>query len=66
MVCHIGVQLGTKVVKSDLRMLAFYMYFNETGFLGGQTTMPLYEDFRVRQNHYPVYFNNSDHALRSK
>ena len=31
MVCHIGVWLGTKVVKSALRMLALYMYFNGTG-----------------------------------
>ena len=28
MVCHIGVWLGTEVVKSALRMLALYMYFN--------------------------------------
>ena len=32
MVCHIGVWLGTKVVKAALRMLALYMFFNGTGF----------------------------------
>ena len=32
-----------------------------TGFLH---TMPLYEDTRVRQIHYPVYFNDS--RLRSR
>ena len=36
-VCHIGVWLGTKVVKSDVRMLALYMYFNGTGIRGGET-----------------------------
>ena len=35
--CHIGVWLGTKVVKSAFRMLALYMYFNGTGILGGET-----------------------------
>ena len=38
MVCHIGVWLGTKVVKSALRMFALYMYFNGTGIWGGETT----------------------------
>ena len=38
MVCHIGVWLGTKVVKSALRMLALYMYFNRTAIWGGETT----------------------------
>ena len=36
----IGVWLGTKVVKSALRMLALYMlymYFNGTGIWGGET-----------------------------
>ena len=37
MVSHIGVWLGTKVVKSALRMLALYMYFNRTGIWGGET-----------------------------
>ena len=37
MVCHIGVWLGTKVVKLALRMLALYMYFNGTGIWGGET-----------------------------
>ena len=34
MVCHIGGQLGTKVVISALRMLALYMRFNGTGIWG--------------------------------
>ena len=38
MVCHIGVWLSTKVVKSALRMLALYMYFNGTCIWGGETT----------------------------
>ena len=38
MVCHIGGQLGTKVVTSALRMLALYMRFNGTGIWGGETT----------------------------
>ena len=38
MACHIGVWLGTKVVKSALRMLALFMYFNRTGIWGGETT----------------------------
>ena len=37
MVCHIGGQLGTKVVISALRMLALYMCFNGTGIWGGET-----------------------------
>ena len=37
MVCHIGGQLGTKVVISALRMLALYMRFNGTGIWGGET-----------------------------
>ena len=37
MVCDIGVWLWTKVVKSALRMLALYMYFNGTGIWGGET-----------------------------
>ena len=37
MVCNIGVWLGTKVVKSALRMLALYMYLNGTGIWGGET-----------------------------
>ena len=37
MLCHIGVWLRTKVVKSALRMLALYMYFNGTGIWGGET-----------------------------
>ena len=37
MVCPIGVWLGTKVVKSALRMLALYMYFNGTGIWGAET-----------------------------
>ena len=37
MVCHIGGQLGTKVVISALGMLALYMCFNETGIWGGET-----------------------------
>ena len=37
MVCHIEAWLGTKVVKSALRMLALYMYFNGTGIWGGET-----------------------------
>ena len=38
MVCHIGGQLGTKVVISALGMLALYMCFNGTGIWGGETT----------------------------
>ena len=37
MVCHIGGQLGTKVMISALRMLALYMCFNGTGIWGGET-----------------------------
>ena len=37
MVCHIGGQLGTKVVISALGMLALYMCFNGTGIWGGDT-----------------------------
>ena len=37
MVCHIGGQLGTKVVISALGMLALYMCFNGTGIWGGET-----------------------------
>ena len=37
MVCHIGGQLGTKVVISALGMLALYMRFNGTGIRGGET-----------------------------
>ena len=41
MVCHIGGQLGTKVVISALRMLALYMRFNGTGIWGGETSTSL-------------------------
>ena len=37
MVCHIGGQLGTKVVISALGILALYMRFNGTGIWGGET-----------------------------
>ena len=37
MVCHIGGQLGTKVVISALGILALYMRFNRTGIWGGET-----------------------------
>ena len=37
MVCHIGRQLGTKVVILAVRMLALYMRFNGTGIWGGET-----------------------------
>ena len=40
MVCHIGGQLGTKVVISALGMLALYMCFNGTGIWGGETLKP--------------------------
>ena len=39
MVCHIGEQLGTKVVISTLRMLALYMCFNGTGIWGDETPL---------------------------
>ena len=39
MVCHIGGQLGTKVVISALGMLALYMCFNGTGIWGGETML---------------------------
>ena len=39
MVCHIGGQLGTKVVISALGMLALYMCFNGSGIWGGETIM---------------------------
>ena len=37
MVCHIGGQLGAKVVISAIGMLALYMRFNVTGIWGGET-----------------------------
>ena len=39
MVCHIGGQLGTKMVISALRMLALYMRFNGTGIWGGEKSI---------------------------
>ena len=39
MVCHIGGQLGTKVVILALGMLALYMRFNGTGIWGGETIL---------------------------
>ena len=44
MVCHIGGQLGTKVVISALGMLALYMCFNGTGIWGGETIVVLSEN----------------------
>ena len=37
MVCHIEGLVGTKVMKSALRMLTLYMCFNGTDILGGET-----------------------------
>ena len=48
MVCHIGVQLGTEVVKSALRMLALYMCFNRTGIRGGET-LYMYNGWRLQK-----------------
>ena len=42
MVCHIGGQLGTKVVISALGMLALYMCFNGTGIWGGETMCEIF------------------------
>ena len=46
MVCHIGAQLGTKVVISALGILALYMRFNGTGIWGSETIRPSLTHYR--------------------
>ena len=64
MVCHIGGQLGTKVVISALGMLALYMCFNGTGIWGGETMCvgPIGHLSRVRI----IYYNVSAVELEEK
>ena len=52
MVCHIGGQLGTKVVISALGMLALYMCFNGTGIWGGETIYPEVPIYRYEINEF--------------
>ena len=63
MVCHIGGQLGTKVVISALRMLALYMRFNGTGIWGCETLW--FREKKVCQNSVPVTFIPTAHAQQS-
>ena len=56
MVCHIGGQLGTKVVISALGMLALYMCFNGTGIWGGETICIFYIEYIFHMHLIKLFF----------